>query len=516
MTNVTLTRPASRATAAIVAAGSGALLVGIVAGGSAAAAGAVAFIVSTLVAYARVAKTPRVLTWPNALLAFVAVLWLVPIKTYSLPVNLPFELELYRLVILALTAAFVVSSMATKRSVEAYTASKPLFVLAAAALASQVVNARTLNAPVATDNQALKSISLLLSLIVVFLLVSSTLDRFVDIERITAALVLGGVVVAVAALYEGRTEYNVFNQLGNWLPGFERNERDVLQLRGGRLRVMASAQHPIALGAAFVMLAPFALYFAARARERSRRAAWVIGLILLAGGAAATVSRTTVAMVLAMGAVALFMRRQIIVKLLPLLLVLPIFVHAAAPGAIGGLLKSLRGEGGVSLIESLNARPGLPGSGRLADLGPAFDLWKTSPIVGIGVDDPHIGVSGGDSLPTTAGGERIVPIIFDNQYLHTIVALGLLGIVALVWFVWGTARQLLRSARTTTGPPSDFLLACGAACVGYGASMMFYDSLAFIQVTLLLFIFAALGLRARALTDATPTTVGSGQPAAGG
>jgi hypothetical protein len=514
VSSVPVSRPNPLPSVALVAFGGLALLAGVIAGGSAAAVGATVFVLATLVAYGQ--NTRAIVTWPNALLVFVGVLWFIPIKLYSLPVSLPFELELYRLLILLLAGAFVVSSIATKRPIEAYSASKPLFVLAAAALASQIVNARATDA--AGDNQALKSLSLLLSLIVVFLLVASTLDRFRDIERIAAALVIGGIVVAVAALYEGRTTYNVFNHLGDWIPLFDKNEREILELRGGRLRVQASSQHPIALGAAFVMLMPFALYFAAKARTRWTRVAWVLGLVFIVGGTAATVSRTTVAMGIVMGVIAFFIRRQAVVKLLPLLLVLPLFVHSAAPGAIGGLVKSLRGEGGDSLISSLNARAGEPGSGRLADVGPAYDLWSQSPIVGIGVDDPHLGISGGDALPTTAGGEPVVPIIFDNQYLHTIVALGLLGIIGMVWFVWGTARQLLRSARTTTGPPGDFIAACGIACAGYGAGMLFYDSLAFIQVTLLLFVFAALGLRTRALIarSATPPTSPDDQPAPAG
>lgn len=503
MSSVPVTRHNPLPSVAILAAGGFALLVGVIAGGGAAAAGALVFVVATLLAYGQ--STRSIVTWPNALLVFVAVLWFVPIKLYSLPVNLPFELELYRVLILLLAAGLVINSIANKRPIEAYSASKPLFVLAAAALASQIVNARTTSA-VGTDNQALKSLSLLLSLIVVFLLFASTLDRFKDIELIAAALVIGGAIVAIAALYEGRTSFNVFNQLGSWLPGFERNEREVLELRGGRLRVQASSQHPIALGAAFMMLMPFALYFIAGARTRLTQAVWVVGLVLLVGGAAATVSRTTVAMGLTMGIVAFFVRRAAVVKLLPLLLVLPLFVHTAAPGAIGGLVKSLKGEGDVSLIESLNSRAGEPGSGRLADVSPAYELWKGSPIVGIGLDDPHLGISGGDTPPAAEGSDPIVPIIFDNQYLYTIVALGLLGFVALIWFVWGTARQLLRSAKMMTDRPGDFVAACGIACAGYGASMLFYDSLAFIQVTLLLFVFAALGLRTRALAQRGTST----------
>lgn len=499
MSSVPVSRPKPAPIVAILAAGGLALLLGVVAGGPAAAAGALAFVVSVAIAYGQ--STRPIVTWPNALLVFVAVLWFVPIKLYSLPVDLPFELELYRLLILVFAACFIVSSIATKRPIEAYSASKPLFVLAVAALASQIVNART--GAETADNQALKSLSLILSFIIVFLLVASTLDRFRDIERIAAALVIGGAIVAVAALYEGRTNYNVFTHMGSWVPGFERNVREVLEVRGGRLRVQGSAQHPIALGAAFTMLMPFAIYFIAKARTRPVQAGWVLALVVLVGGAAATVSRTTIAMGIVMGILAFVVRRQVVVKLLPLLLVLPLFVHAAAPGAIGGLFNSLTGEGDDSLISSLNTRSGQPGSGRLADVRPAFDLWSDSPLVGIGLNDPHLGVSGGDSAPTSAGGEAIVPIIFDNQYLHAIVTLGLLGFVALIWFVWGTARQLLRSARTTTGPPGNFLAACGIACAGYGVGMLFYDSLAFIQVTLLLFVFAALGLRARALTQAS-------------
>ena len=493
-------RPPVLPIAALLGAGFLALATGAFAGGNAVAIGALAFFISTVLAFGQTVWP--VVTWPNALLVFIAALWFVPIKLYGLPVGLPFELELYRVLIAVLVMAFVVNSLTTKRPVEAFSASKPLFLLAAVVLTSQIINAAEIDT--SGEGQALKSLSLLLSLIIVYLLFASVLDTFREVELVTVALVLGAVVVAIAAIYEGQRNYNVFDHLAEWIPILDRNEREVSALRGGRLRVHASAQHPIAFGAALMMMLPFVVYFAAKAATRGRRALWIAGMLVIAAGAAATISRTTVVMGVVMTICAVSVRRQAVIKLLPLVLVLPLFVHSAAPGAIGGLLKSFGSQEGTSLIGSLNSRAGESGSGRLADVDPAFDLWSQSPLVGIGLDNPNIATTGVETSATGPAQPAVVPLIFDNQYLLTLVTLGLLGSIAVIWFVWGTARRLLRSAKRTVGHRADFVAACGIACAGYGAGMIFYDSLAFIQVTLLLFIFAALGLKTLALGPEQP------------
>lgn len=493
-------RPRPLPIVVLVGAGGLALAAGAVAGGDAIAFGVAGFFAAMVLALGQTAWP--VVTWQNALLLFIGVLWFVPIKLYRLPVDLPFHLELYRVLILLLVMGFVVSSLTSGRSVESLGAGKPLFVLTAAALTTQILNAQSIDIP-GNEGQALKSLSLFLSLVLVFLLFASTVDSFRQIETLVIALVAGGAIVAVAALYEGHSFYNVFDQLARWVPLFERNEREVLALRGGRLRVHASAQHPIALGAALMMLLPLAMYLVSRAKTRMQSGVWVGAMVLIAAGAAATVSRTTVAMGVAMLVVAWNVRKQALLRLVPLFLVMPIIVHAAAPGAIGGILKSFQGPQGDSLVESLQSRSGESGSGRLADVEPALDLWSRSPIVGVGIDNPEIASSGTD-LTSTPGQTVAVPIIFDNQYLHTLVTLGLLGIIGIVWFVWGTVLRTARAARRLVGPEGDFVAACSVACAGYGASMLFFDSIAFIQVTLLLFITAALALKTLALRPPPP------------
>jgi polysaccharide biosynthesis protein PslJ len=47
---------------------------------------------------ARETRAP-VLTWRHSISAFVLLIWLMPIKTYRLPVDLPFKLELYRVLL---------------------------------------------------------------------------------------------------------------------------------------------------------------------------------------------------------------------------------------------------------------------------------------------------------------------------------------------------------------------------------------------------------------------------------
>jgi polysaccharide biosynthesis protein PslJ len=90
-------------------------------------------------------------------------------------------------------------------------------------------------------------------------------------------------------------------------------------------------------------------------------------------------------------------------------------------------------------------------------------------------------------------------IFFDNEWLGTLVQLGILGIVGTAWLVFGSLLTLGRFSRRVRGPRSDLAAACAAAIGAFGVSMFVFDAFAFVQSTIVSFMIAAIGLQARRL-----------------
>jgi hypothetical protein len=342
------------------------------------------------------------------------------------------------------------------------------------------------------------------------------------------ALVIGAGIVGAAAIYESSTHYNVFDHLDHWIPILHRARAPVTLLRGGRLRVRASSQHPIALGCALTMCAPLALYCARRARDKVRAALWALCGVTAVVGSFVTLSRTVTLVLAGMTIAALWVRRDLVFKLWPLIFLLPGLIHFAAPGALGTIAHSFNPYGGLAAAES--QRSGQTGSGRLADINPGLRMFAKNPVFGIGVGALHATGGGGvqsqvgvvslgqpaSGSPSGSGGTSAIAasstaeaspaIIFDDQYMNTLVSLGFVGLIAVVWFIWGVFFELARAARVVrvSRPvderPGELLAALAVSAGGFGVSMATLDAFAFIQATLVFFVIAALGLRVRALT----------------
>ena len=73
-------------------------------------AGAVAFAGAVVLALRETHKP--IVTWPNAIVCLVLVIWLIPIRLYRLPVGLPFNLEPYRIAVLLLIFGLILGVMA--------------------------------------------------------------------------------------------------------------------------------------------------------------------------------------------------------------------------------------------------------------------------------------------------------------------------------------------------------------------------------------------------------------------
>jgi hypothetical protein len=442
-------------------------------------------------------ESEALFSWTGAIALLVLVIWLIPIKAYTLPVHLPFSLELYRLLLILFIVVWLGAAFAGRQRISAGGFAKPLILLAAVGVLSIVANLHVIVND-GLQTQALKSLSYFLSFLVAYLLVLSTVESVGAIEVIVRAFVIGGAIVAISALYESRTHYNVFQHLATWIPLLHPTHVFAdSHVRGGRLRVMASAQHPIALGAALVMGVPLAIYLVSRARTRAHAYFWWTSAALLLAGAMATVSRTVVLMAIAMVVVGLYLRRRAIVRRWPVLIVIAVAVHFAAPGAVTHMYQAFFPKQG--LAGSQEGKSGAVGSGRLADIAPGLRSWEQVPFFGHGLGT---GLTSG-----TVGTGAIVdpktgaPIIFDDQYMNSLVSIGVLGLVGVIWFVWGSGLALVRAARDRLDREGDLLAACAAATVGFAAGMLTFDAFSFVQCTLIFFLIAALGLRVRALQE---------------
>jgi hypothetical protein len=384
-----------------------------------------------------------------------------------------------------------------ERSISAGGLGKPVALLGAVGVLSVVANTGTLTGA-GLETQAIKSLSYFLSFLLAYLLVCSTLESLGAIELVVRALVLGAAVIAAFAVYESRTGYNLFDHLHRWVSFFEptRAIKESAK-RGTRLRVRASAQHPIALGAALTMALPLAVYLASQARSELRRLFWAGAGVLVLVGALTTVSRTVVSMVVAMAIVALMVRKRAVKRFWPAGLVALALVHVVAPHTLGSLYHSFIPKGG--LVHSQTARQGEAGSGRVADIAPGIRSWKQAPALGHGLGTGKEGQS--DDPGAITDPKTGAAIIFDDQYLNSLVSIGLLGLIGVLWFVWGGVRRLVRGAKGRGGPESDLIAACAIACAGFGIAMLTFDAFAFVQCTLIFFLIAAIGLRTRALAE---------------
>ncbi|CAN0507770.1 unnamed protein product, partial [Phaeothamnion confervicola] len=174
----------------------------------------------------------------------------------------PFELEPYRLLVAVVIAGWLAALLVDERVTMKPTGLRgPIALLLLATLGSVAVNPANV---AGHQSNVLKSLTFLLSFILVLVLISSVVNSREAVDRIVKVLVGSGAIVAVFAIIESRTDWNAFNDLGKIIPILKLNEVPVIPGRGARLRVFASAQHSIALSAALVMLVPLAAYLAVR------------------------------------------------------------------------------------------------------------------------------------------------------------------------------------------------------------------------------------------------------------
>ena len=465
-------RPRSALPAVLVVTSLAAVALGVASGVSTIGTTILA-VLATIAAATRVTS----ISWPKLIGALILVILLIPIRRYSLPGSLPFQLELYRVFVGFLVLGWFASLLVDSRTTFRRTGFEgPLLVIVGAAFASVVANPDRVST---TSSEVGKSLMFLLSFVLVLYLCVSVVRRLDAVDFLAKTLVVGGGLVALSALYEARTGYNVFNHLSRVMPflhdlgdtgGYQRAGTD-------KLRVFGSAQHPIALSASLVMLAPLALYLYRRYRQRR----WLFCAGALAAACASTISRTGIVMFVVVGLVFLWLRPREVRRMWPLLLVVPIAIHFALPGTLGAIKQSFLPAGG--LLAEQKASADTAGSGRLADLGPGLGLWSHQPILGQGYGTQVVDLS-------KAGVEAN---ILDNQWLGTLIGTGIVGFFGWLWLFWRAIRKFGAEARRDDSERGWLLTAIAASIAAFAVGMLTFDAFAFIQVTFLMFILVGLG-----------------------
>ncbi len=436
-----------------------------------------------------IANQRRLFAWHTMLATIILVLFLIPIRRYAFVSGLPFNLEIYRLLIFLAGGLWVGSllidpAVRFRRSVMDF----PFAVLGFVYLASLAACGSRLGQAGLTS-AAIKQVSVFLGFLLVYFLITSVVVRFEDVEALLRVLVGGGAVVAFFSLVEARTNWNAFDHLAVLLPFLQHSEQlsaDALA-RGGHLRVLGSAEHPIALSALFVMLVPLGAYLGDRTRQRR----WWLATILLLGAALGTLSRTGVVM-LAVTLVVLTVLRPAEMRVLfrrtrKFILPLLVAVHLALPGTLGTFNELFFSNGGLIAQQS----GGQVGSGRVASFGPGLQVVGQHPLLGLGygtrITDPESPYKNS--------------FITDDGWLSTAMEAGLLAVLAWLGIFLSFLVRLGRASLRDRTARGRLLAACVASTTSFAVGMATYDAQSFLQVTFALFIIFALGAAAYRAKD---------------
>ncbi len=459
-----------------------ALLTAMVLSGSAATelAPLVAIAVVVVIAY------KRLLAWPALLSGLVLVILFIPIKRYSLPGGLPFELEPYRIYVAVVATMWLAALLVDPRvRFRSSGLEWPLFLFVAAALGSVIFNGARIT-ELDVHAEVTKQLTFFASFLLVFYLIVSVVRTREHVDRIVRMLVGGGAIVAALSIVESWTGYNAFDHLDGILPLLQHVDAPESSERGGKLRVMGSAQGSIALGAALAMMLPLAAYLGLR----TRRWFWWASAVVLALGALATLSRTSILMLIVIIVVLFWLRPKQVRRFWPVLVPAVVVVQLLLPGTLGTIRSSFFPKEGLLAQQSENA--GSRGSGRVADLGPALDEFSQTPIFGQGY---------GTRL---TGRDKQNAQILDDQWLKTLLETGLVGALAWLWIFSRSIRRLARAAKEDQSPDGLLFVAFAASITAFAIGMVLFDAFAFIQVTFILFILLALGSVALTARDREP------------
>jgi polysaccharide biosynthesis protein PslJ len=414
------------------------------------------------------------LEWRRQVALLILVILFIPIQLYSLGGGLPFQLEPYRILVALMFAGWLTSLLIDPRvSFRRTGLEAPILLILASLILSELANLQRI-VNLGVHSEVMKSLTFAFSFfLIVYFVVGVTRTR-ADVERLVEILCAGGGVLGIFAVIEYRTHYDFFAHLHSYMPLLKPLWGDGPGIfRGGDVRVTASAQHPIALGALFVMLVPLAIYLAMRPGKRG----WWFVAVAVIIGSVSSISRTSVVALAGVGVTFLVLRPRQTISAWPLIVPAVLAIQFAVPGALRSVQNSFFPAGG--LIAQQNSHADYASKNRLSRWGPTLKEWKRDPLVGEG-------------YATRQPAMHPETFVLDDQWLKTLVETGILGVLGWGWLFVRCVLRLGRRAKRE-GPDGGWLeVSLAASIVSFGVGMWFYDAFSFIQVTVMLLILMAL------------------------
>ena len=344
---------------------------------------------------------------------------------------------------------------------------------AAVAGLSVVLNAHALNHALEFET-SIKKLPLLVAYLSMFVLTSSVV-RKTEVPAFMKLTLALAVIAAAGMIWEFRFEYNVFYDWSRkLLPGIfsvvvpDSSSVDDI----GRRMTIGPSELSLEAVAMLAMALPIALVGISHARRWSGRLLYGLAAAIILAAAFSTYRKSALLAPVSVIATLAWFRRRELLRMAPLGIFVLGVVHVLSPGALGSTTVQLSsGRLGATTV-----------SDRTADYDAVRpDLW-THLLLGRG----------------SGSYEHTSYRILDNEILHQVLEIGVVGLVAFVLMgvtVVLSARRLIAARHPTWSP---IALACAAAAVAFLVVATLFDSLSFPHVP---YIFMALaGLLAAVLS----------------
>ena len=150
-------------------------------------------------------------------------------------------------------------------------------------------------------------------------------------------------------------------------------------------------------------------------------------------------------------------------RLLPMLIPLVIVIQVAMPGTLGTFQAILK----PSYVIQEQSREAGTGSGRIADLGPSLErVVARRPSSGRASEPAWSPPSSVRATWAPAARSDLGAQILDNQWLGTLLEIGAVGVLGLLWLFCRAIRRLAAEARSDPGPDGWLATAPGGGAGG--------------------------------------------------